>query len=263
MQATDKSKTRQNVCSLRLLSYNIQGGIETRAYHHYFLKGWQHLLPHRQKQENLDKVANLICEYDIVALQEADAGSLRTNFMNQTEYLAKKAHFPFWFDQVNRNIGRFAQHSNGLLCKANPISVSDHRLPGIIPGRGILLARFRIAKQELLVIVAHLALGKKTRMQQLKYISDLIKSEEHVILMGDLNCELDSKEMKYFFSQSKMREPEKSHDTFPSWKPKRHIDHILVSRDVKITEVEVLAKGGSDHLPVAVNIELNNKRVKH
>ena len=42
---------------------------------------------------NLDKIAQLIKEFDIVALQEVDAGSLRSQFINQTEYLAKKADF--------------------------------------------------------------------------------------------------------------------------------------------------------------------------
>jgi len=262
MQAATKSEIK-NTTSLRLLSYNIQGGIETQAYHHYLMRSWQHLLPHRRKQENLDKVANLISEYDIVALQETDAGSLRTSFMNQTEYLAKKARFPFWFDQINRNIGKFAQHSNGLLCKNNPHSVVEHKLPGLIPGRGALSARFSIADQELVIVVAHLALGKQTRMRQLEFISNLIKIEKHVILMGDLNCESNSAEMRYLFDKTHLSEPTQNQHTFPSWKPKRNIDHILVSNSVKVTEVKVLTHGISDHLPVAMDIQLNNSGVKH
>lgn len=263
MQLAHKSAEKRSKSCLRLLSYNIQGGIETRAYHHYFIRSWQHLLPHRRKQENLDKVANLIRDYDIVALQETDAGSLRTNFMNQTEYLAKKAHFPFWFDQVNRNIGKFAQHSNSLLCKTNPYSVVEHKLPGFIPGRGALVGRFNIDNQELLVIVVHLALGRKARMRQLEFISKLVQSEKHVVLMGDLNCESDSKEMKYLLSETHLGEPEQHQGTFPSWQPKRNIDHILVSHSVKVTAVGVLPQGISDHLPIAMEIQLKNNSVKH
>jgi len=255
MQAAAKSETEKN--SLRLLSYNIQGGIETQAYHHYLLRSWQHVLPHRRKQENLDQVANLIGDYDIVALQETDAGSLRSNFMNQTEYLAKKAHFPFWFDQINRNIGKLAQHSNGLLCRENPVEIEEHKLPGLIPGRGALMARFDIAGKPLTIIVAHLALGRQTRMHQLGFISELIQAEKNVILMGDLNCESHSKEMRYLFEKTHMSEPEPKAHTFPSWQPKRNIDHILVSEGVSVKEVTVLSHGVSDHLPVAINIHLN------
>ena len=55
--------------------------------------------------------------YDVVALQESDAGSLRTGFTNQTEYLARQSCFPYWLDQTNRHLGHFAKHSNGLLIR--------------------------------------------------------------------------------------------------------------------------------------------------
>ena len=32
---------------LKLLSYNIQAGVDTRRYHHYFTQSWKHVLPHR------------------------------------------------------------------------------------------------------------------------------------------------------------------------------------------------------------------------
>lgn len=249
--------------SLRLLTYNIQGGITTQAYHHYLMKSWQHVLPHAHKQDNLNNVARLISDYDIVALQETDAGSFRSNYMNQTEYLANKARFPFWFDQINRNMGKLAQHSNGLLCRYKPVSVTEHKLPGLIPGRGALMAKFEMSGHEISVISVHLALGRKTRMQQIGFISELIQAEKNVVLMGDLNCELDSLEMKYLFGKTHISLPEQKPHTFPSWKPKRSIDHILISEGMKVNEVDVLQQGVSDHLPVAIDIKLKQRYVKH
>ncbi len=256
---TYKNKTN----SLRLLSYNIQGGIATKGYHHYLMKSWQHVLPHRYKQDNLDQVAMLLNDYDIVALQETDAGSFRSSYMNQTEYLASKANFPFWFDQINRNMGKFAQHSNGLLCRYKPISIDEHKLPGLIPGRGALMARFEMSGHKIAVISVHLALSRHTRMKQIAFISELIATEEHVILMGDLNCDLDSKEMKYLFKTTHMSEPLQKPHTFPSWKPKRNIDHILTSEGMKIKETNVIHHGVSDHLPVSIELNLTDISVKH
>jgi len=248
--------------SLRLLSYNIQGGITTQAYHHYLIKSWQHVLPHPHKQNNLDHVAKLLSEYDIVGLQETDAGSFRSNYMNQTEYLASKAHFPYWFDQINRNMGKIAQHSNGLLSRYKPVDVIEHKLPGLIPGRGALMAKFDLSGQQIAVITAHLSLGKKTRMNQIGFLSELIRSEKNVVLMGDLNCETDSPEMEYLFKKTHMSEPQGKPHTFPSWQPKRNIDHILISEGLKIKEVKVLRQGVSDHLPVSIDIKLTGKYVK-
>jgi hypothetical protein len=91
---------------IRLLSYNIQAGISTRRYRHYLTHSWKHVLPHAQRFDNLDRIARLVKSYDIVGLQELDAGSLRSGYINLTEYLSEKAGMPFWSDQTNRRIGR-------------------------------------------------------------------------------------------------------------------------------------------------------------
>lgn len=57
---------------LKLLSFNIQVGINTQRYHHYLTRGWQHLLPHARRQQTLAQIAQLISEFDVVALQEVD-----------------------------------------------------------------------------------------------------------------------------------------------------------------------------------------------
>ena len=43
---------------------------------------------------------------------------------------------------------------------------------------------------------------------------------------------------------------------FPSWRPLRRFDHILVSDSLRLTDSRVLDYALSDHLPIAVEIEL-------
>ncbi len=237
-----------------MLSYNIQSGIGTAGYHHYVTQSWKHVLPHQSKRRNLDRVAQIASDYDIVALQETDAGSIRSNFVNLTEYLAGKADFPFWHDQVNRNLGKFAQHSNSLMSKIRPSEVVDHKLPGLIPGRGALMVRFGNKNESLVIFVVHLVLSSRTRKNQLAFIGEQVQEHKHVIMMGDMNCEVDSPEMKLLFRHTHLQEPEYRTHTFPSWKPKKHIDHILVSDNVHVLDVQALNQGVSDHLPVAMEI---------
>ena len=45
---------------LRLLSYNIQAGIDTRHYREYVTKGWKHLLPSRERVRNLNLIAEML-----------------------------------------------------------------------------------------------------------------------------------------------------------------------------------------------------------
>ena len=241
---------------LRLLSYNVQVGINSVYPHHYITKSWRHLLPARRRFDTLDKIANILRNYDVVGLQELDSGSHRTNYVDLTEYLANKAEFPFWYHQTNRNLGRIAQHGNGLLSKCRPAEISEHKLPGMIPGRGALLVRYGHGDNSLVVIMLHLALGPRARARQLAYVTELVREYPHAIVMGDMNCPPDSVEMRRFFRDTRLREPEGKFHTFPSWRPDRNIDHILVSPTIQVMQCSVLSHAHSDHLPITMEVEL-------
>ena len=239
---------------LRLLSFNIQVGISTERYRHYVTRSWQHLLPHNGRAGNLQKIGDLLGDFDLVALQEADGGSLRSGFVNQVEHLAQLGAFPYWYQQLNRNLGRFAQHSNGVLSRLKPQHLEDHPLPGP-SGRGAILVRFGEGEDALIVVMMHLALGAKTRARQLAYIRELIGGYRHQILMGDMNTHAND-----LIDHSPLRDlgliAPQVEATFPSWRPQRCLDHILLSPSLTLERVAVLAQPISDHLPVAVEIRL-------
>ncbi|MGA9343060.1 MAG: endonuclease/exonuclease/phosphatase family protein, partial [Rhodanobacteraceae bacterium] len=213
---------------LRLLSCNILAGGRMRGYRDYVTHSWKHVLP-TGKRANLDGLAAVISDFDMVALQEADAGSLRSGFTNQTQYLAEAAHFPYWSHQPNRRVSNLASSSNGLLARVAPDEVLDYPLPGRIPGRGALWARFGAGADALIVIVAHLSLGPSARLRQFGFLAELIGDHANVVLMGDLNTTSDSSELRALYTRTSLTPPSRSPATFPSWRPNRALDHILVS----------------------------------
>ena len=241
---------------LRILSYNIQSGVDTHFYRHYVTRGWRSWLPHRTQVPNLNKVAGLAGAYDIVGLQEVDSGSLRSNFMDQTAYIAQQAGFPGWHRQVNRDLGPLGPHSNGLLSRFQPLNIEEHKRPGNLPGRGALLALFGEPGRELAVCVVHLALGHWARKRQLAYIADLIKPYPYVVVMGDMNCGCNSPELVSLVGSTHLREPCCKGASFPSWRPLRRLDHILVSESLEVKRAEVVNFPLSDHLPVYVEVGL-------
>lgn len=241
---------------LKLLSYNIQGGASVRRYRQYVTRGWQHVLPHPSKRRNLDQVAELVSRYDIIALQEADAGSLRSGFQNQVQYLAEKAAFPYWSHQSNRRVGRLVEVSNGLLSRPQPSHVIDHKLPGAIPGRGALEVTYGSPEHGLTVVIAHLALTASGRRRQIDYLVEMLEGRDHVVLMGDLNTQADSPEMRSLFTRTPLQPPPLSLETFPSWQPRRAIDHVLVSGSITPVAYEIPLIDVSDHLPVALSVVL-------
>lgn len=241
---------------IRLLTYNIQVGISTSSYHHYITRSWQHFLPHRGRSENLDKIAQLLRHYDVVALQECDGGSMRSGYVNQVQYLAEAGGFPYWYQQLNRNLGRIAQHSNGLLSRFRPLDVREYRLPGLIPGRGAIVARYGLPEDPLVLVILHLSLGAATQQRQLGFVRELISDYRHVVLMGDMNAHAER-----LLTETPLRQtdliplPDSAH-SFPSWRPEKALDHILVSPSLQIREARVISYPVSDHLPIAMDIAL-------
>ena len=241
---------------IRLLTFNIQVGINTSSYHHYLTRSWQHFLPNRRRYENLDRIATLLSQYDVVALQECDGGSLRSGYINQVQYLAEAAGIPYWYQQLNRNLGQIAQHSNGLLSRFRPLDVTEHKLPGLIPGRGAIIARYGDEEDPLVLVLMHLSLSKSAQQKQLGFIREQIADYRHVVLMGDMNAHAEQ-----LLTRTPLKEtdliplPDTAH-SFPSWRPEKALDHILVSPSLEIRRSEVVSYPVSDHLPIAMDVAL-------
>ncbi|WP_106476549.1 endonuclease/exonuclease/phosphatase family protein [Phytohalomonas tamaricis] len=250
-----QGKTSEAPHVLKLLTFNLQVGIHTHAYHHYFTRSWQHFLPNAGRQQRLDLMGTLFHEYDVVGLQEVDGGSFRSGNINQVDYLAARAGFPYHFQQLNRNFGRFAKHSNGLLSRYPPGKIENHRLPGP-PGRGAIHARFGEGKDALHIFVLHLSLGQRTQARQFDYICDIIEPLKHVIVMGDLNCTVEQLSAHPRFCQAIDLSPPKALLSYPAWQPRRALDHILLSSSLKACNPRVLDQMFSDHLPIAVDVQL-------
>jgi endonuclease/exonuclease/phosphatase family metal-dependent hydrolase len=241
---------------LKLLSANIQAGSSTRRYSDYATRSWSHVLPAGNKRGMLDAIAELAGRHDIVGLQESDPGSWRSGFTNQTHYLAERGGFDYWSHQPNRRVGSVASSANGLLSKFEPVEVSDHPLPGRITGRGVLLAKFGDGDEGLTVAVAHLSLGAQSRLAQLSFIAELLHDQPHAVLMGDFNCTADQPEMGVLFRNTRLQPPSCMVHTFPSWKPQRAIDHILVSDGLMCDGLQAFPAAFSDHLALSIQLDV-------
>lgn len=245
---------------IRLLSFNIQTGIETERYREYLTRGWRQLIHDRARPANLERIGALLATYDLVGLQEVDGGSFRSGFLNQVAYLANEAALPYWYSQRNRRLGRLAQHGNGLLSRVSPGWLEDERLPSRIPGRGAIVASYPMASgPPLLVVGVHLSLGVRDRYRQLEWLADRFGRRPRVILMGDMNTSrrvlLEHSPLAGLGFRSAIAEPS---PTFPSWRPRQELDHVLVSPDLRVHEGRVLPYRYSDHLPLAVEVSTSD-----
>jgi endonuclease/exonuclease/phosphatase family metal-dependent hydrolase len=240
---------------LRLLSFNMQAGMAMGRPVHYLTRSWQHVLPHPRRREHLERIVQLVRGYDVVALQEVDGGSLRSAWINQLDHLAERAGFAYAYQQVNRDLGPLGQFSNGLLSRPLPAVGEEYALPGL-RGRGAMLVRYSAgAGQSLVVLNLHLALSQRARQRQLDFVAELVSADPHIVIMGDLNCapaELAGSAL----GRRDWRWLDDAMPTYPSWRPQRQIDHILVSPSLGIAEARVLDLQLSDHRPLALELTL-------
>lgn len=259
VSAADTSSTASAEPGLRpfrLLSYNVQVGIRTNTFRDYLTGGWKHLIPHGERLRTLAAIADQVRGYDLVAVQEVDAGSLRTGFLGQTEYLARRAGYPWWTERTNRRLGRVAQHSIGAMARGAPDGVRRFALPGAVPGRGGIQLDFGRDESRVRVVVVHLALGRPTRRRQLDFIAELIIDAPHAVVMGDFNAPHGAPEMRRFFGRTDLVEPIERLNTWPAWRPLHNFDHILTTPELRVERMRVLDDSLSDHLPIAVDLAL-------
>jgi len=243
---------------IKVLSYNIQVGIPTQRYRDYLTNSWKHVLPYRGRQSNLENIGGFISDFDIVGLQEVDAGSLRTAFMNQTHFLAQTGGFPHWFERSNRKLGGISHHSMGLLSRYSSCDSREHRLPSRIPGRGALEVHIGHGENPLVIVILHLSLGRKDRMSQISYIADVVSSHRNVVVMGDMNCSPESAELIHLVEATGLQTALHQESTYPSWRPSQSFDHIFVSENLEVRDVRVYRRPYSDHLPVCAQVRIPN-----
>lgn len=241
---------------LRLLSYNIHVGTQPAAYGHYLTRAWRHLLPGPGMHATLDRIADVIRDHDFVAIQEADVGSLRTRFVNQLEYLAQRAGFGHVGFTVTRNLRPVACHALGFLSRAAPVRTAEHVLPSRIPGRRALAVELGPVAGGLQLVIAHLSLGRVDQRRQLEYLAKLVAPGAPTVILGDLNCDSATLRAHGSLAQGGIWVPHVTPPTFPSWKPRRGLDHILGTKHVSVHRLETLPHLFSDHLPLLAEISV-------
>jgi endonuclease/exonuclease/phosphatase family metal-dependent hydrolase len=248
------SPTEGHCQEFTVLSHNIQVGIGSRRSRHLVLHGWKYLLPHRHSLGNLERIGMALREADIVGLNEADAGSYRSQYVNQAAYLANKAGFPFWAQSRTRDWGELAQHSNGLLSRWPIVAVHRRVLPGWMHGRGLLEATIDLAGHPLSVVVTHLALSRHGRFRQVEALAEYLVGRQATVVMGDLNCGARSPELRLLLRLTGLRQAEPPLATFPSWAPRFSFDHILCSPDLEFLDWQRSTEPLSDHLAVLARL---------
>ncbi len=237
--------------------------------------------------ERLTDIAEFLVKEnpDIVILNEVDFNSTWSDGIDQAEWIAKHAGFPFRAKQVNYNASiPFAgiKFGNAILSKY-PIEEADIvDYPGLKAWETVLagkkkglLCKIKLSGgKRVRVLAVHLEhRSERIRLQSVRVIEKIRKSSNiPLIAAGDFNStrigfpkartdSMGRTAVSWLLDQKgfvtlPVKKPGQGELTFSSANPKSVIDWIMVPPDWKIISKRVLKSSLSDHCPVIMDVML-------
>jgi endonuclease/exonuclease/phosphatase family metal-dependent hydrolase len=216
-------------------------------------------------KRNLERITDFMKDLqpDVVGLIEVDQGSYRSNGENQAEQLAdalghyhshsiKYGHNSFW-----RHIPVLKKQGNAFLARDRIRNETFHYFQ-----RGMKKLVIELELEHVVVYLVHLSLGAKTRHHQLRDLYAKVKStDKPCIVAGDFNMLWGEDEIDLFLAATDLQNANTENlPTFPSKRPRRHLDFVLHSKEISVKSFQVPKITFSDHLPVLVDFDV---KVKH
>jgi endonuclease/exonuclease/phosphatase family metal-dependent hydrolase len=220
------------------------------------------------------RVADVIAalEPDIVALQELDVGRARTGHVDQAHEIARRLDMACHFNAAVRV--EEEQYGDAILTSYPERLVKAGGLPGLSPRlrlepRGAVWIAVDIGGVEVQIINTHLGLAPKEQQIQAAALAGLewlhhADCEGPVILLGDFNATGASVVYRTLTAglgdSRKLSPTRRATSTFPSRLPLLRIDHLFVSPEVRVLDLEApyssATRVASDHLPLVMDFEV-------
>ena len=232
--------------TIRVLTYNIHHG-----------EGMDDSL-------DLERIAALIREVDpdLVALQEVDSVTARTNSVNQAAELGR-------LTGMNPVFGSFMPYDGGaygmaILSRWPIVESTNIRLPdGEEPRTGLTVTVASPESERRLRFVGiHFYRTEEERLAQVKSLEDAVgEPAVPMIWAGDFNSTPESEVMQYLATNWTILEKGEDRLTFSSYEPEREIDFVLVrpNSSFSLLGQRVLDEPvASDHRPVVVDLVLRD-----
>lgn len=237
---------------LRFLLYNIRyaAGNDSRFHFPFPYAGYL-----RHSQKNFLKIREFIrsVQPDAMGLVEVDGGSFRTDQMCQAEMIAQQLGYyhvietKYGSTSMVKKLPLLRTQGNAVLTRMPIIS---HRLHYF--DEGVKRLVIQVCTERLTIFLVHLSLTYRNRQYQLERLYKLIRQVDRpMILAGDFNVLWGLRELELFLGATGLvsANPEKK-PSYPSRSPKRELDFILHSPELKVINFQIPSVTFSDHAPL-------------
>ena len=243
---------------MRLLAYNMRYGTGAGARFHLPVPFGGYL---KHTDENLENITAFIKSYkpDIVGLIEVDSGSFRARRLNQASVIAKAlGHYHIYESKYDsssliRRLPIVNKQVNAFLTSEEIKTQKFHYFR-----KGIKRLVIQLELDDVTIFLVHLSVKFRHRHGQLFDLYKMVREvKKPRIVVGDFNPLWGDDEIELFLAASGLRSANVNDlPTHPSRSPKREIDFILHSPDIRVTHFEMPHVLFSDHLPLICDFEI-------
>ncbi|MFO1465196.1 MAG: endonuclease/exonuclease/phosphatase family protein [Steroidobacteraceae bacterium] len=244
---------------MRLLIYNIRYATGVGPAFHLPVPGAGYL---RSNPMVLRQITDFIKheQPDVVGLIEVDTGSIRSGMVNQADVIARSlGHYStyeckYGIASLNQLVPIVRKQSNAFL--AAP-SVRGERFHYFDTGIKRLIIELEL--DEVAIFLVHLSLKFRHRQYQLRYLHELVsRSAKPVIVAGDFNTFWGEHEIYLFMRASGLTSANAQRlPSYPSRNPRKELDFILHSQQIRIDRFTIPDIRLSDHLPLLCDFTVN------
>jgi endonuclease/exonuclease/phosphatase family metal-dependent hydrolase len=241
--------------NVRFLLYNIRygtGGKRTRF-------PWSGYL--RRTDDNLNDIVRFICSLDpdIIGLVEVDAGSYRSGKRNQAEAIARAmGHYHTYQSKYSQSgllrlLPVISKQGNAFVTRD---TIRDEQFHYFDKGAKRLVIELDL--ERLTIFLVHLSLTFRVRHHQLSDLYSLVKgARKPHIVAGDFNSRWGDREIRLFLAATGLANACRSGEpSFPSHAPRRRLDFILHSPEIRVKAHWLPRVTYSDHLPVVCDFDI-------
>jgi endonuclease/exonuclease/phosphatase family metal-dependent hydrolase len=126
---------------------------------------------------------------------------------------------------------------------------------------GIKRLIIELELDEIGIFLVHLSLKYRHRQYQLRYLYDLVrKTSKPVIVAGDFNTYWGDHELYLFMQAAGLTSANaQGLPSYPSSSPRKELDFILHSEEIRVNRFEMPSVKFSDHLPLVCDFTIQQR----
>ena len=245
---------------MRLVLYNMRYGAGIGRRFHLPVPYSGYL---KRTNGNLTKIASFMRSVnpDIVGLIEVDSGSFRSEKSNQAEAIARELKHYYVYQSkysttsLAQKIPVLNKQGNAILTRREIKSQKFHYLR-----EGVKRLVLELELEEFTIFLVHLSLKFRHRQYQLQELHSIVKDvKKPVIVAGDFNVLWGDRELQLFLAATGLQNANgQGKPSHPSRFPRRQIDYIFCSSEIRATGFQVPSVRLSDHMPLICDFEIGN-----